>query len=81
MTESSHLFTETDCNVYARDSYLVLHAAQDGPITVKLPAKEGQPTLAGPWIISDVLTGAVVSRGQKFTLPMNRGETRVLRYR
>ncbi len=29
-----HLFTESDCNVYANGPYLVLHASQDGPLKI-----------------------------------------------
>jgi hypothetical protein len=64
-----HLFTETDCNVYANGRYLALHASQDGPLTVNTG-------VAGP--VKDVLTGAVVGEGPRFTLPIKRGETRVL---
>jgi len=64
-----HLFTETDCNVYANGRYLALHASQDGPLAV-------DTGVAGP--VKDVLTGAVVGEGPRFTLPIKRGETRVL---
>lgn len=66
-----HLFTESDCNVYASGRFVALHAAQDGPITVNI----GRP---GP--VTDEMTGAKVGDGPKFTLPLKRGESRVLRY-
>jgi len=64
-----HLFTETDCNVYANGRYLTLHASQDGPLAV-------DTGVAGP--VKDMLTGAVLGEGPRFTLPIKRGETRVL---
>jgi hypothetical protein len=75
-----HLYTETDCNVYARDSFLVLHASLDGPITVNLPAQSRSAIRAASWIVKDALTGECVGRGPKFRLVIKRGETRVLRY-
>lgn len=64
-----HLFTETDCNVYANGLFLAIHASQDGPLVI-------DTGVAGP--VRDVLTGAVVGNGRKFALPIKRGETRVL---
>jgi hypothetical protein len=64
-----HLFTETDCIVYANGHFLALHGAQDGPLKIHV----GQ---AGP--VRDLLTGAVVGTGPQFTLTLPRGETKVL---
>jgi hypothetical protein len=64
-----HLFTQHDCNVYANGPYLVLHASQDGPLEIDT----GNP---GP--IRDLLDGQAVGRGPRITLPMKKGETRVL---
>ena len=64
-----HLFTETDCNVYANGSYVVLHASQDGPVQVDT-GRRGQ--------IVDLLSGEQLDKGPKITLPMELGETRVL---
>ena len=75
-----HLFTETDCNVYARAPFLVLHASNDGPIVVTLPARPGQVGGESPWRVSDVLSGELVGRGPKLRLSMRRGDTKVLRY-
>jgi hypothetical protein len=75
-----HLYTETDCNVYARDSFLVLHASQNGPIIVNLPAQSRSAIRDASWIVRDVLTGEWVGRGPNVRLPMKRGDTRVLHY-
>lgn len=66
-----HRFTERDCNVYANGRFVALHGAADGPVTLDV----GQPGA-----VTDVLTGAKAGVGPKFTLPLRRGETRVLRY-
>lgn len=66
-----HLFTETDCNVYANGPFLVLHASQDGPLAVNIG-------LARP--VHDALSGERIGKGPHFTLAVRRGETRVLRY-
>lgn len=66
-----HLFTETDCNVYANAQFLALHASQDGPLAIDLGR-------AGP--VSDMLTGVELGAGPKITLPLKRGETRILRF-
>jgi beta-galactosidase len=65
----AHLFTETDCNVYANGPYLVLHASQDGPLVINT----GRP---GP--IRDMLSGQTVGHGPKATLPLRKGDTRIL---
>jgi hypothetical protein len=64
-----HLFTQRDCNVYASGPYLVLHASQDGPLEVNTGN-------SGP--IRDLLEGSAVGRGPRLTLPMKKGDTRVL---
>ena len=66
-----HLLTQTDCNVYANGPFLALHASEDGPIEIDT----GKP---GP--ITDVLTGQLIGRGPKVSLPLKFGDTRVLRY-
>ncbi len=65
------LFTTTDCNVYANGPFVTLHASQDGPVELSTDKRSE---------IVDVLTGAPVGRGPKLTLPLKRGDTRVLRY-
>lgn len=66
-----HLFTQTDCNVYANADFLSLHAAQDGQLEINT----GKP---GP--VYDMLSGEQIGAGPKLTLPMQRGDSRVLRY-
>jgi beta-galactosidase len=64
-----HLFTQSDCNVYANGPYVVLHASQDGPL--EIDAGTGGA-------VRDVLTGRPLGRGPKIGLPLTKGETRVL---
>jgi hypothetical protein len=66
-----HLFTETDCNVYANGPFVALHAAQAGELTLNT-GHAGE--------VLDVLTGAVAGQGPRLTLPLRLGETRILRY-
>jgi hypothetical protein len=67
---SVHLYTETDCNVYANGPFVALHASQDGPI--QLNTGQHLP-------VTDILSGELVGEGPLFTLPLHRGETRVLK--
>jgi hypothetical protein len=64
-----HLWTQSDCNVYANGPYLVLHAAQDGPLDVDT----GRPEP-----LFDLLTGQPLGRGPRLTLVLKKGETRLL---
>jgi hypothetical protein len=64
-----HLFTNSDCNVYANGPYLVLHAAQDGPVEIDT---------GRPGTISDLLTQRPVGQGPKVVLPLKKGDTRIL---
>ena len=66
-----HLYTQTDCNVYANGPIVALHAAQDGPITLDT-GHRGQ--------VYDALSSSLIGRGPCVTLPLKKGETRVLRY-
>ena len=66
-----HLFTTTDCHVYANGPFLVIHAAQAGPVSINTGK-------SGP--LKDVLSGQVIGQGPQFAFPLSRGETRVLRY-
>lgn len=63
-----HLFTETDCNVYASGPYVVLHASQAGPVQVDTGR-------VGPLV--DLLSGEQLGQGPKVTLPLKFGQTRV----
>ena len=49
-----HLYTQTDCNVYANGPIVALHAAQDGPITLDTGHR-------GP--VHDAMTGNLVGSG------------------
>ncbi|MGO8700589.1 MAG: beta-galactosidase [Limisphaerales bacterium] len=66
-----HLYTETDCNVYANGPIVALHAAQDGPVSLDT-GRNGA--------VHDALSDELVGDGPRVVLPMKKGETRVLRY-
>jgi hypothetical protein len=63
-----HLFTRTDCNVYANGPFLALHGAHDGVLDIDTARSEP---------IVDVMSGHQLGKGPRLTLKMNRGETRV----
>jgi hypothetical protein len=65
-----HLFTETDCNVYANGPFVALHGAKDGEVTLDFGH-------AG--IITDMLSGEKVGEGPRITLPLRFGQTRILK--
>jgi beta-galactosidase len=65
-----HLFTSVDCNIQANGPFISVHAAQDGPLELDLGS-------AGA--VQDALTGESKGNGPRCTLPLKRGETRVLR--
>jgi beta-galactosidase len=65
-----HLYTETDCNVYANGPIIALHAAQDGPVTLDIPKAV---------TIRDALTAEAIGKGPRIMLNLKKGETRVLR--
>ena len=67
----ARLFTQTDCNVYANGSFVALHASKDGAVELDT-GKTGE--------IRDALSDEVVGRGPVLSLPLLRGETRVLKY-
>ena len=66
-----HLFTESDCNVYANGPVLALHAVQDGPVMLDTGNKRS---------IRDVIAGRILGAGPNLTLQLQQGETKVLRY-
>ena len=49
-----HLYTETDCNVYANGPFIAVHASQDGPITVNI--NQHLP-------VTDALSGEPIGEG------------------
>ena len=65
-----HLFTTTDCNVYARGGFEVLHAAAVGPVVLDT---------GRPGAVEDVLSGERLGRGPRVQVPLAHGDTRVLR--
>ena len=65
-----HLFTQTDCNVYANGPYLVLHAAQDGPLEINTGSRDE---------MVDLLTGERLGPGPQATVALKKGDTRILR--
>jgi hypothetical protein len=67
-----HLFTESDCNVYANGPYLILHGAEAAPVQLRLPCEA---------VVTDLLTGQDLGRGPMLLLPLGKGATRVLQFR
>jgi hypothetical protein len=67
-----HLYTQTDCNVYANGPIIALHAAQDGLVLLDT-GRRGD--------VRGALTGDDIGSGPRLTLPMTKGDTRVLRVR
>jgi hypothetical protein len=65
-----HLFTETDCNVYANGPFVALHASQDGELVLDT---------GRPGRVTDLLAGRPIGDGPRLKLALKRGETRVLR--
>ncbi len=65
-----HLFTQSDCNVYANGPFLILHAAADGPLEIDT---------ASSTPVVDLLSGTTVGTGPKVTLELHRGATRIFR--
>jgi hypothetical protein len=66
-----HLFTQTDCNVYANGPFLALHAPVEGVFEVDT---------GRPGKVIDVTTAKAVGEGPRMSLSLKRGETRVLKY-
>lgn len=66
-----HLFTPSDCNVYANGPYLVLHAAQDGPVKIDTGRRDE---------IVELFTGQRLGQGPSATVSLNKGDTRIFRF-
>ena len=66
-----HLYTQTDCNVYANGPIVALHASQDGSITLDTGRRAP---------VHDAINGDLLGNGPSLALPMKKGETRVFRY-
>jgi beta-galactosidase len=67
---SVHLYSQTDCNVYANGPFMVLHADHTGPLTID--TGRDQP-------VTDLLTAQIIGRGPMLPLQLEKGQTRVLR--
>jgi hypothetical protein len=65
-----HLFTHTNCNVYANGPFMVLHGAENGPVDID--TGKSKP-------IVDMMTGRVVGKGPHWSVSLAKGETRVLK--
>jgi beta-galactosidase len=65
-----HLYTETDCNVYANGPVLAVHGAADGAVVLDL---------GGGGELHDAETGALAGRGPKLAVNLKKGETRIFR--
>lgn len=70
-TAGVHLYTETDCNIYANGPVVGLHAVQDGPITIDTGHRG---------TVFDALSGQPAGSGPRLEVPLKKGETRILRY-
>ena len=66
-----HLFARVDCSVWAAEGIVSVHALTNGPLEIDV----GRASK-----VTDALTGAEAGRGPKIVLPMEAGETRVLRF-
>ena len=69
-TAGVHLFTQRDAHVYANGPFLVVHAAQAGPLMLDTGR-------TGP--IVDVLSGRTVGQGPRLSVILAGGESRILR--
>jgi len=67
----AHLYTRTDCNVYANERFIAVHAAAAGPIALDIGH-------TGP--VYDALSGSLMGSGPRLALPLENGQTRILRY-
>jgi len=67
-----HLYSQTDCCIYANGPFLALHAVEDGPLTIDTGA---------PGPIRDVMSGKTVGQGPKLMLSATRGDTHVFRFK
>lgn len=65
-----HLYTETDCNVYANGPFVAVHATQDGSLQLNVGK-------AAP--VTDLLSGQSLGVGPVVSLPVQHGTTRVLK--
>ena len=64
-----HLYTDTDCVVYANGPYAYFYGVKDGPVDIDL--KE-------PGTIRDLQNGETLGTGSKTKLFLKKGEGRLL---
>lgn len=64
-----HLYTQTDCNVYANGPYVAVHTAHEGPLMLDF---------GRPGRVVDLLTGRTLGQGPIVTLPLPAGRTAVM---
>jgi len=67
-----HLFTESDCNVYANGPFVAVHGARDGDVVLNTGVAAD---------VVDVLSGERLGKGPALPLSLRLGETRILKYR
>jgi hypothetical protein len=65
----AHLYTDADCNVWANGPCVTLHGSQSGPIKLDL-GRSGA--------LRDLLSGEKLGSGLQVSVPLDRGQTRVL---
>ncbi len=64
-----HLFTQTDCVVYANGPFLAIHSTKAGTVQIDTGSSS---------VVTDVLTGKRMGKGPKLSLPMGFSETRIM---
>lgn len=65
-----HLFTKTDCNVYANGPVVMLHGAEDGNVNLNV---------CRTCRVVDFREGKTIGNGPQLTIPLKFGETRIFR--
>lgn len=67
-----HIYANDDTCIHANGPIVAVTATRDGPVTLDLGTRG---------IVRDALTGVQAGRGPRLTLPLQKGDTRVLRIR
>lgn len=67
-----HLYTDSDCVVYAKGPLLVLNASQDGDVRVNLPKGRAR--------LEDALDGKSPEGEAPYVLRMRKGDVRIFRF-
>jgi hypothetical protein len=65
-----HLFTSSDANVWARGSFISIHAAEDGKLLVNTGNQR---------MVRDEITREALGRGPEILLTLKKGDSRILR--